>query len=214
MEMSESIKALVDALVKAQSAFPPIPRTKEVLVKTDKGAYSFMYAPLDAILALIRPVLNAHGLAVSQAVSGEALTTILMHTSGEWIADSMPLRPTTAAQQYGAELTYKRRYSLTSMVGIAAEDDLDAKGTDDKPLKKSVKVTAEAYDSLPIEAQANLTKEAKAIEADFYTKDIEAAFKRYEDLKTGMEQDEQIALWHCMDSKVRAAIKKHGQALK
>ena len=57
------------------------------------------------------------------------LTTVLMHTSGEWISSDWPvcqLSETSAPRRMGAALTYARRYALFTMVGIAGEDDLDA----------------------------------------------------------------------------------------
>ena len=47
-----------------------------------------------------------------------------MHTSGEWISAtlSMPVERETA-QGFGSALSYCRRYALTAMLGIAAEDD-------------------------------------------------------------------------------------------
>ena len=57
------------------------------------------------------------------------LTTILLHTSGEWISSDWPVCPlseTSAPRRMGAALTYARRYALFTMVGIAGEDDLDA----------------------------------------------------------------------------------------
>jgi len=57
------------------------------------------------------------------------LTTVLLHTSGEWISSHWPVCPlseTSAPRRMGAALTYARRYALFTMVGIAGEDDLDA----------------------------------------------------------------------------------------
>jgi hypothetical protein len=57
------------------------------------------------------------------------LTTVLLHTSGEWISSDWPVCRTSeisAPRRMGAALTYARRYALFTMVGIAGEDDLDA----------------------------------------------------------------------------------------
>jgi hypothetical protein len=57
------------------------------------------------------------------------LTTMLAHASGEWIASDWPVCPvaeTASPQRMGAALTYARRYTLFTLVGIAGEDDLDA----------------------------------------------------------------------------------------
>ena len=55
--------------------------------------------------------------------------TTLVHASGEWMSSDWPVCPiseTAAPHRLGAALTYARRYSLFTMVGIAGEDDLDA----------------------------------------------------------------------------------------
>lgn len=57
------------------------------------------------------------------------LTTLLAHSSGEWISSDWPMCPvaeTSAPHRMGAALTYARRYALFALVGIAGEDDLDA----------------------------------------------------------------------------------------
>ena len=67
------------------------------------------------------------------------LTTLLLHTSGEWISSDWPvcqLSETAIPRRMGAALTYARRYALFTMVGIAGEDDLDAaapEGPSDAP---------------------------------------------------------------------------------
>ena len=96
---------------------------------------TFRYASLSSGLDLIRKSLGRHEIATVQTTSiDEAaglirLTTVLAHTSGEWISSDWPVCPvseTAAPQRMGAALTYARRYALFTLVGIAGEDDLDA----------------------------------------------------------------------------------------
>src|SRR5438874_4204131 len=57
------------------------------------------------------------------------LNTVLAHSSGEWIASDWPvgaMSDMAMPKRMGAALTYARRYSLFTLVGIAGEDDLDA----------------------------------------------------------------------------------------
>ena len=79
--------------------------------------------------------LGRHEIATVQttAIDNEAglirLTTILAHSSGEWMSSDWPVCPiseTAAPHRMGAALTYARRYALFTLVGIAGEDDLDA----------------------------------------------------------------------------------------
>jgi hypothetical protein len=126
------VSELAKALAAAQSEFPTIERSREVKVQTKTGgSYTFAYAPLDAILNAVRPVLTKNGLAVSQLLANvngaPALKTMLLHEGGELLQDSCPL-PTngsTSAQEFGSLVTYMRRYALVAILGIATEEDDD-----------------------------------------------------------------------------------------
>jgi hypothetical protein len=107
-------------------------------------ARSFRYAPLSSGSDIIRKSLGRHEIATIQStdIDREAgllrLTTILAHSSGEWISSEWPVCQITdvaAAQRMGAALTYARRYALFTLVGIAGENDLDAPdlGADPNP---------------------------------------------------------------------------------
>ncbi|MGA8903372.1 ERF family protein [Bradyrhizobium sp.] len=67
--------------------------------------------------------------AIDQTASIANLTTVLAHSSAEWIASDWPIcaiSETERPRRMGATLTYARRYALFTLVGIAGEDDLDA----------------------------------------------------------------------------------------
>jgi hypothetical protein len=86
-------------------------------------------------LDIVRKTLGRHEIATIQSteIDKEAgllrLTTILAHSSGEWVSSEWPVCQITdisSARRMGAALTYARRYALFTLVGIAGEDDLDA----------------------------------------------------------------------------------------
>src|SRR6516225_10076317 len=135
---SETIGAIAAALAKAQAE---LTNPEKSLIATIRSPFSrepertFRYAPLSSGLDVIRKTLGRHEIAAVQSteIDKEAglirLTTILAHASGEWLASDWPvcaLADTAAPHRMGAALTYARRYSLFSLVGIAGEDDLDA----------------------------------------------------------------------------------------
>jgi|GEM_PF-1177320 len=127
--MSPSIAQLAAALSGAQGEIGEIFKTKTAQVKTKTGGeYRYAYADLSSVLSVVRPTLGKHGLAFSQgferAERGLTLTTTLLHSSGEWLSStlSMPVGDSTP-QAYGSTMTYARRYALTALVGVAAEDD-------------------------------------------------------------------------------------------
>jgi hypothetical protein len=135
---SPSIGTLASALAKAQGE---LVNPEKSLVATIRGGgprgteQSFRYAPLSSGLDIVRKVLGQHEIATVQTTSIDQaggiinLTTVLAHSSGEWIASDWPvcaISETATPQRMGAALTYARRYALFTLVGIAGEDDLDA----------------------------------------------------------------------------------------
>lgn len=110
------------------------------------------YAPLPDILNMVRPLLNKHNLILSQEAAGDQdgvyVMTRLIHTSGQEINTApLYLKPRkNTPQEAGGAITYARRYQLTSLLGIAGEDDHDGEETTsnvEAPIKtqKTVKKT-------------------------------------------------------------------------
>lgn len=125
--------AIYGALSKAQAEFPAIPRTKEVTVRSDKGSYKFKYAPLETILDAVRPALAKNGLAVFHRIETNGkneLVAVLAHESGEIIESRMPLALSGKMQEQGSELTYKKRYTIQSVLGVSSDEDDDANAAD------------------------------------------------------------------------------------
>ena len=55
---------------------------------------------------------------------GVEVETVLCHSSGEWVAETLWLPVAKSdAQGVGSAITYARRYALCCVVGIAPEDD-------------------------------------------------------------------------------------------
>lgn len=120
-------ETLAAALAAAQAAMPAI--VKDRVAKIGPGR-EYRYADLATILATVRPVLGAHGLALTQRtqIRGEAivLLTELRHSSGEVLDSEYPVAAIGARHQdMGGALTYARRYALCGLVGIAADEDDD-----------------------------------------------------------------------------------------
>ena len=135
---SDTIATIAAALAKAQVE---LTNPEKSLVATIRSPFpreadrTFRYAPLSSGLDIIRKSLGRHEIATIQAtgIDKEAgilrLTTVLAHSSGEWISSDWPvcqISDIASTQRMGAALTYARRYALFALVGIAGEDDLDA----------------------------------------------------------------------------------------
>jgi len=152
---SERIGTIAAALAKAQAELVNPEKSLVATVRSDgrRGAeQTFRYAPLSSGLDIVRKTLSQHEIATVQTTSiDEAagivrLSTVLAHASGEWIASDWPVCPiaeTERPQRMGAALTYARRYSLFTLVGIAGEDDLDAPDlTEPNPVIENPKVNS------------------------------------------------------------------------
>jgi hypothetical protein len=134
---SESVASIATALAKAQTELsnPEKAMVGTVYNNRSDSPQSFRYASLSSGLDIVRKILGGQQIAVTQTTDIDRangavnLTTVLMHTSGEWIASHWPvcaLSEISQPRRMGAALTYARRYALFTMVGIAGEDDLDA----------------------------------------------------------------------------------------
>src|SRR6184192_2692281 len=139
---SETIGAIAAALAKAQGE---LTNPEKSLIATIRSPFpreedrTFRYAPLSSGLDIVRKGLGRHEIATIQttAIDKDAgllrLTTVLAHSSGEWISSEWPVCPIAdiaSAQRMGAALTSARRYALFTLVGMAGEDDLDAPDLD------------------------------------------------------------------------------------
>jgi hypothetical protein len=122
--MSETIGKIAGALAKAQSGMTMIE------CNSSNPFFNSKYASLSAVLEVALPKLNENGIALVQGNrwdnvdNGFFITSMLVHSSGEWIKSEirMPISKKDA-HGIGAATTYGRRYLLSSMVGVAQADD-------------------------------------------------------------------------------------------
>lgn len=122
---SATIGKLAEALAKAQAEMKAPPKSKVMKIP---GRGDYRYADLSDVIEA-RRVGAKYGLAITQGMEMRegylALTTMLMHASGEWKAWECPLPAGLKPQELGSYLTYMRRYSESGAWGLAAEDDDD-----------------------------------------------------------------------------------------
>ena len=133
---SETIGTLAAALAKAQLQLTNPEKSQVGTIQKDgRAEETFRYAPLSSGLEIVRKTLGDHEIAtvqttsIDQAAGVVNLTTVLAHSSGEWIASDWPVCPiglTATPHRMGEALTYARRHGLFTLVGIAGEDDRDA----------------------------------------------------------------------------------------
>lgn len=123
MQTSESIDQLSVALSKVQAVLEGA--KKDSLNPFHKSRY----ADLTSVWKAIREPLTAHGFSVVQSLGSTeqgwpTITTMLLHVSGQWIRDTLTMKPKEDTPQgVGSAITYGRRYALSALVGVSPEDD-------------------------------------------------------------------------------------------
>lgn len=137
--MAAATKTLAQALLDAQAGMPAIQKS------AINPHFRSRFVPLDGLLEQVLPVLNEHGLVLSQSPTTlengtgpvPALRTRLIHAaSGDSIEDVMLLMVAKDDPQgQGSAITYARRYALMAVLGLVADEDDD--GSDDDGSKAS-----------------------------------------------------------------------------
>lgn len=171
---SDSLNELFGALAKAQLEME--------IAKTDSSNPFFKskYADLASVVKASRPFLAKNGLSVIQRVlpNGNGslyLYTRLCHASGQWMESKMPIAPPKAdIQTLGSYITYLRRYSYASTVGVVAseEDDDGEKGME------QARVQGHAEKASPNISKAQL--EVLSQELEGYEDVLESLLKGFE----------------------------------
>lgn len=131
---SETIGQIAAALSKAQGEMKPPKKDRVCVIKyKDKGGNwrekKYNYSDLSDLLECLRAPFAKHELAWTQSFKFEGnqflLVTTIMHSSGEWVDSLYPIAKHPKPQDQGSEITYARRYALSTLAGVAAEDDDD-----------------------------------------------------------------------------------------
>ena len=152
---SPTITKLAQALLAAQAEFSAVPKG------SDNPFFKSKYAALPDVVKHTTPVLAKHGLGVSQFVDNvngeDALTTYLIHSSGEFISHSMLLHLVKDdPQAQGSAITYARRYSYMACLGLVADEDDDGNAASKPNVVRAGSVR-------PTQATTTITPDVQAI---------------------------------------------------
>jgi len=168
---------IVDVIPQSNQLFKALADFQQecpVIHKGTKG-HNYSYADLPTIFEVINPLLKKHKLGFTQELDGGALVTTIFHVeTGEFRASRadipvQELRGMNIYQSYGSALTYFRRYTLSSALGIVTDKDTDAAGQPkqkgkptltDERFQKSLKAIKEGnYDAESLKSNFTLTSE-------------------------------------------------------
>lgn len=143
MQHSESIAKIAEALAAFQS------EVKDPRRDGNNPHFKSKYVQIDGLLDAVRPVLSKHGLSIVQSTGGDgqdiSVTTMILHTSGEWIeTDALVLKAQQVTPQgAGSAVTYGRRYGLSAALGVAWDDDDDGNAAS-TPQRKPTAIDAKS----------------------------------------------------------------------
>lgn len=190
MNTSLEVDKLVESLSSAKSGFKPIAKNKT----GNTGARDYKYADLPDILDAINSALNFNGLCVSQSPNFKEgrliVLTRLFHKSGQWIENEVSLKASQDTPQgMGSAITYGRRYGLTALLGICADDDDDGQSAQPQQSEKKYEQRKQEFKkeepSKPKEApQRNVASEVYKMNDTLHLGFIK---KWSEDLQIGLE---------------------------
>src|ERR1043166_4812177 len=122
MQTSEQINELAAAVAEGQGGMGG------AVKDSSNPFFKSKYADLESVWNACRKALSENGLAVIQTESategGVLVSTMLTHSSGQWVRDHLQLLPKDMSPQgIGSAITYGRRYALASIVGVYQTDD-------------------------------------------------------------------------------------------
>lgn len=99
------------------------------------GSRTYKYLNLATLLKNIKPIFEKHGIAFSQKVTFDGtgdgrqilgtVETIIFDENDQMTVCAYPFFVTGDPQQVGSAITYARRYSLTTILGIFPDKDDD-----------------------------------------------------------------------------------------
>jgi molecular chaperone GrpE (heat shock protein) len=161
MRTSDKSEAVFKAFIEAQAEMG------KLLKDSENPFFKSKYASLAAVLDLLKPVFEKHGIAIIQG-SGESgtgikIVTRLVHTSGQWIETDFPMPLVKQdAQGAGSASTYGRRYALKAIASLAEEDDDGQAASDEEPRRDRTEASLKPITAAQLKEVNDLFQALKA----------------------------------------------------
>lgn len=190
MTTSDQVNEIAAALAKAQGAMKNAPLNKV------NPHFRSKFADLASVREAVLPSLTANGIAVVQTLDAGAVLTRLLHTSGQWIESACPIPSAPDMQKMGSAITYARRYSLSAICGIAADEDDDANAASEPEAPKLDDAKYREWlgemEAVAVEGYDALVKAVKDSSEDYRNK-LKTDTKTWNALKTKAEKSAKAA---------------------
>ena len=174
---SESQSKILPALLKFHKMDIRITKDRTVQVG---GGKTRSYTTLDEIISKVKPALADCGLLIHQHLAGPEVVTMLVHESGEFLASKVGFTPmqgnnTNALQNAGGGLTYLKRYAISALLNINADEDQDGEGATVEvkqtvDMEKLAKIKTWIDEGKGTLEQVRAKYQLSALQLDFLTK--------------------------------------------
>ena len=104
------------------------------------------YFDINKLIEVVNPVLSDKGIVLLQPIQDNKVQSVLVDSeSGDSVKSELELPNLSDPQKVGSCISYYRRYTLSSLLGLQAEDE-DGNGLKSKTKPKQLpKITPEAY---------------------------------------------------------------------
>lgn len=182
-------------------------KLNQPLKDADNPFFKSKYVPLENVVQVVDEAMIDTGLSYIQEIEdlGEGylrVDTIILHESGEhMVIKGSKVKPVkTDPQSAGSAITYARRYSLSTALGIASDPDDDGNGASQQEKGKTQQKRQQEQKAQP---KPELTLEQKV------AANIDWVNKNYK------PEIELIKSWQDMEpTKALKAIKEYAEAMK
>ena len=85
--------------------------------------YKNKYFDINKLIQHVLPILDKHKLLLLQPIRDNKVCSVILELEGGFVESSLELPSNLDAQKIGSAITYYRRYTLQSLLGLQAEDD-------------------------------------------------------------------------------------------
>jgi hypothetical protein len=159
LQKSDSVTKIAKAVLGVQKDLKP------AFKGSNNPYFKSKYADLNACWDAVRDLLQKNDLVLIQMPGTSVdmrptLTTLLLHTSGEYLMDeAILLIDKQNAQGYGSAVTYYRRYGLSAVLGLISDEDDDGNAASTTNSPQAEKTVAQTETTQPAAKRGRPPKE-------------------------------------------------------
>jgi len=146
------------------SALANVKKEVGTLSKTETNPFfKSKYFDINSLIQQIEPLLEKNGLLLLQPIENNKVKSIIYEIeTGGFVSSEIDLPNLTDPQKLGSAITYYRRYTLQSLLGLQAEDD-DGKAAVPVKQKATIEILKKAKEGgftiQQVKAKYQVTKE-------------------------------------------------------